>query len=125
MTTWAPFAKSPYCASHTTRRRGSALVMPYSNPSTASSLSGLLTSSISAWPSARWFGGGEELIDDDLGAVREVPVLCFPHDEAPRIGARHAVLEPEHGQLAERAVDELDLGLALREMVRRRRGTDR
>ena len=46
---WAPLMKSPNCASQTTSRRGSALDIPYSNPSTASSESGLLTGSNAAW----------------------------------------------------------------------------
>ena len=35
MMTWAPLAKSPNWASQTTSRCGSALAMPYSNPTTA------------------------------------------------------------------------------------------
>ena len=32
MITWAPFAKSPNCASHTTSLLGSAMLKPNSNP---------------------------------------------------------------------------------------------
>ena len=45
MTSWAPLAKSPNCASHMISRRGSAELMPYSKPSTASSDSMLLYTS--------------------------------------------------------------------------------
>ena len=57
MITCAPLTKSPNCASHTTRRRGSALDMPYSKPSTASSESGLFTASKEAWSGARMASG--------------------------------------------------------------------
>ena len=37
MTTWAPLAKSPNCASQTTSSFGAAVAKPYSKASTASS----------------------------------------------------------------------------------------
>ena len=37
ITTWAPFAKSPNCASQIVKVSGSTKLYPYSNPSTASS----------------------------------------------------------------------------------------
>ena len=57
MITCALLTKSPNCASHTVRRRGSPLDMPYSKPSTASSLSGLLTASSSACSFWTWLSG--------------------------------------------------------------------
>ena len=42
MITWAPLTKSPNCASHTMSMRGSARLYPYSKPTQAVSVSGLL-----------------------------------------------------------------------------------
>ncbi len=42
ITICAPFAKSPYCASHSTSASGAATEYPYSNPRQANSDSGEL-----------------------------------------------------------------------------------
>ena len=50
----------------------------------------------------------DELIDDHLRAVGEVPELCLPNDERPRVGGRVAVLEAEDGRLGEGTVHDLE-----------------
>src|SRR5262249_55191146 len=57
------------------------------------------------------FARGDELVDDDLRAVREVAELRLPQDEAARIAARQTVFESDDADLGERAVDDLELGL--------------
>ena len=47
-------------------------------------------------------GRRDELVDDDLRAVREVAVLRLPEDERLGRGRRVAVLEAEAGVLGER-----------------------
>jgi hypothetical protein len=49
-------------------------------------------------------GGGEELVDDDLGAVDEIAELCLPRDERLRADDGVAVLEPEGRVLGEERV---------------------
>src|SRR5262249_24723309 len=49
---------------------------------------------------------GDELVDDDLGAVREVAELGLPHHQIAGIGHAEAELEPETGVLGEHAVDD-------------------
>ena len=44
----------------------------------------------------------------DLGAVDEVAELRLPDDQRRGSALRVAVLEAEHGRLAQQAVDELD-----------------
>ena len=46
----------------------------------------------------------DELVDDDLGSVGEVAELGLPEDERLRVGDRIAVLEAEHGVLAQQRV---------------------
>jgi hypothetical protein len=48
--------------------------------------------------------GGDELVDDDLGAVEEVAELCLPQDERLGILHRVAVLESEGGELGQHRV---------------------
>ena len=64
-------------------------------------------------------GRGEQLIDDDLGAVDEVAELGLPDGQGPRVGARVAVLEGEDRLLGERAVDHLEAALVGRQVVER------
>ena len=45
--------------------------------------------------------GGDELVDDDLGAVDEVAELGFPDAEHVGVVERVAVVEAEHGGLGE------------------------
>ena len=54
-------------------------------------------------------GGGQELVDDDLGAVGEVAELGLPQDQGPVIHHRVAELEAHHGRLGEQAVEDLEL----------------
>ena len=65
-------------------------------------------------------GGGDELVDDGLGAVGEVTELSLPHDH--RVGALHrvAVLKAEHAVLREEGVVDTELTLVLGEMLQRR-----
>ena len=53
-------------------------------------------------------GAGDELVDDDLRAVREVAELRLPEDERRRVGHRVAELEAHDGVLGEEAVDDLE-----------------
>ena len=48
--------------------------------------------------------GDDELVDDDLGSVGEVAELGFPQHECLRVRDRIAVLEAEHGVLAQQRV---------------------
>ena len=61
----------------------------------------------------------DELVDDDLRAVGEVAELRFPQDERIGLGQRVAVLEAQHTRLVQRAVDHLEMGLAVRDIVER------
>jgi hypothetical protein len=51
---------------------------------------------------------GDELVDDHLRAVREVPELRLPENERPRVGDRIAIFETEHAELAERRIANLE-----------------
>src|SRR6218665_2413938 len=64
--------------------------------------------------------GGDELVDDDLRAVGEVTELGLPEGEAVRHVQAVAVLEAEHAHLRQRAVVDVEAGLALGELVERR-----
>src|SRR5437667_8997103 len=61
----------------------------------------------------------EELVDDDLGAVREIAELRFPAYERVRIVAAEAVLEAERGGLGERRVVNVEVSLSLAEIRER------
>ena len=69
------------------------------------------------------FAGGEELVDDDLGAVGEVAELGFPEDEGFGVVAGVAVLVAEAGGLGEQRVVDLEAALVGRD-VRERRPAD-
>ncbi len=57
MTIWAPFTKSPNCASQRTSASGAEIEYPYSNPTAAYSDSGeLQTSNDASAPSRFWIG---------------------------------------------------------------------
>ena len=62
---------------------------------------------------------GDELVEDDLRAVDEVAVLALPDDQPVRGLHVVAVLEPDRGVLAERAVVDLEAGLRLRQALQR------
>ena len=64
-------------------------------------------------------GRDDELVDDDLGAVREVAELRFPQDERDPVGDRVAVLEPERRVLGEHRVVELEARLLGVEVLQR------
>ena len=53
-------------------------------------------------------GGGDKLVDHNLGAVDEVAELALPEDERGRVRDGVAVLEPERGVLAQERVVDLD-----------------
>ena len=63
---------------------------------------------------------GDELIDDDLGAVGEVAELRLPADQGLGKVAAVAVLEAEDGGLGEHRVVDLETGLVRRHMFQRR-----
>src|SRR5947209_8335390 len=54
--------------------------------------------------------GGNKLVDDRLGSVREVAELGLPKDQRLRIGKRIAIFEPEHAEFRKRAVANLEPG---------------
>src|SRR6185436_20561830 len=64
--------------------------------------------------------GGDELIDDDLRAVRKVAELRLPKHKRVRLGEAVAVFESEHGLLGQARVDDLELGLIPGDMLKRR-----
>ncbi len=70
-------------------------------------------------------GTGDELVDDDLGAIGEVTELGLPDHEPARVGTGHAVLESHHAHLAERAVHQLDGRLLGAQVVERHVGRTR
>ena len=59
------------------------------------------------------FRRDDELIDDDLRAVRKIAELRFPEAEHVRIIERVTVIEPEHRGLGEQAVVNADARLFL------------
>ena len=72
-----------------------------------------------AGPAPFRLGRGDELVDDDLGAVGEIAELGLPHDEHVGLVERIAVIEAEHGGLGEQAVVDAEFGLVFFEMVER------
>ncbi len=48
------------------------------------------------------FTRGDELVDDDLGAVGEIAELRFPQHQRLRFGEAVAVIEAEHAGFGER-----------------------
>jgi len=61
-------------------------------------------------------GGGDELVDDDLRAIREIAELGLPDAEHRGVVHRVAVVETEHGVFGERAIINAE-GLLLRRDV--------
>ena len=57
------------------------------------------------------FARGDELVDDDLGAVGEIAELRFPDHQRVRLGRGVAVFEGHHRFFAEQRVDDLDVGV--------------
>ena len=68
--------------------------------------------------------GAQELVDDDLGHVREVPELRLPDGQSFRFGGAVAVLEPEHRGLGEHGVDDPEPGLAVEQVLERGPGAE-
>src|SRR6516225_2959184 len=56
--------------------------------------------------------GGNELVEDDLGAVGEIAELRLPQGEGVRLGERIAVFEAQHRLLREHRIDDLVARLA-------------
>ena len=54
--------------------------------------------------------GGDELVDDDLGAIGEIAELRFPQHERLRVGERIAIFESEHAEFGERTVAHFEAG---------------
>src|SRR5207248_11378430 len=64
--------------------------------------------------------GGDELVDDRLRAIGEVPELRFPQHQRLRIRQRVAVFESEHAEFGERWIPHLEaaaVDLAPRNML--------
>ncbi len=62
---------------------------------------------------------GDELVDDDLGAVGEIAELRLPQYQRLRIGERIAVIEAQHRGFRQRTVEDLDGRLADLDIVQR------
>src|SRR5205085_4223462 len=62
---------------------------------------------------------GDELVEHDLRAVDEIPVLRLPDDEAAGLLHVVAEFEADHGVLAQRAVANLERRARLRELLQR------
>ena len=67
----------------------------------------------------------DELVDDDLRAVREIAELRFPQAEHVRKIERVTVIEPENGGFGEQAVVNTNARLLGREMEQRHVGPAR
>src|SRR4051794_3693389 len=64
----------------------------------------------------------DELVDDHLGAVREVAELAFPDYERIRLGRRVAVVEAHDGFFGQHGVDDLEARLPLLDVLERDEG---
>jgi len=64
-------------------------------------------------------GRGNELIDNDLSAVREIAELRFPERQGLRIGNAVSVFESEHAEFAERTVVDVERRLVFRHVLQR------
>ncbi len=64
-------------------------------------------------------GGGDELVDDDLGAVGEVAELRLPDHQHVRLDQRVAVVEAEHRRLGQHAVVDAEPRLVRFDVVER------
>ena len=56
--------------------------------------------------------GGDELVDQHLGAVGEIAELSLPKGQGPRLGQGKAVLEAQHRHLRQRRVQGFEVSLA-------------
>ena len=63
------------------------------------------------------FGARDELIDHDLRAIDEIAELRLPHHQRERIGHAVSELEPQHGILAQRAIEDVEARLVPRDML--------
>src|SRR5579872_431181 len=63
------------------------------------------------------FGGGDELVDHDLRAVREIAKLRFPQDQRQRVGHTKAEFESHDRIFAEGTVPDLETFLVSRKML--------
>src|SRR5690606_40316863 len=71
----------------------------------------------SAQSSPLRFARADELIDDDLRAVREVPELRFPDRETVGLRRGKAVLETEHRLFGQERIDDGKARLARRDVL--------
>ena len=62
---------------------------------------------------------GDELVDDDLRAVREIAELRLPQHQRLGIIAAEAVLESQHGSLGKRRIVNFEPGLLRRHVFER------
>jgi len=65
-------------------------------------------------------GAAQELVDDHLGAVDEIAVLCLPNDQPFWRLDIVAELKAEHGVFGQRTVEDLEGGSRLRDGLQRR-----
>src|SRR5690242_14126973 len=65
------------------------------------------------------FARADELVDDDLRAVREVTELAFPDHQGIRLSGRVTVLEAHDGFFREHRVDHLEARLTLLDVLER------
>src|SRR5260370_23983444 len=64
--------------------------------------------------------GGDELVQDRLGAVDEVAELSLPADQGVWPGNRVAVLEADRGELGQQRIVGVELRVAVVELPQRR-----
>src|SRR3982751_1611636 len=74
------------------------------------------------WLIPLYFGGNDELIDDNLRAIHEIAELRFPHDQGQRIGHAVTKLEAHDGVLAQQAIDSFESHLIRDKMLERNVG---
>src|SRR3546814_16088208 len=66
-------------------------------------------------------GGGNELVEPHLRAVREVAELCIPDHQRIRIGRRIAVFKTEHAFFGQQRVVDDEAVFVLDQMAQRRK----
>src|SRR6185437_14802285 len=57
------------------------------------------------------FGGGDELVDDHLGAIAEIAELLFPDDEGIGVGEGVAIFETQDSVFAEQGVEDAEFAV--------------
>src|SRR5580704_554091 len=65
------------------------------------------------------FGAGNEIIDENLSAVRKIAELRFPENQSKRIGQAVTEFETHHGVFAERRIEHIEPRLICRKVPQR------